>query len=266
MHGALSNRSSSEIQHVVIIIQENRTTNDLFNGLAGAGTVLSAKNSRGQTVQLQPEMLTAPYDISHKHSAFETEYANGQVDGFDRVGSWCNRGATCPASDVRAYGYVPKSEVMPYFVMASRYTFASNMFQTNEGPSFPAHQYFLSGTSTIADGSALRAAENPHAPSGTITGGCDSPQGSLVTLIDQYGQENQSTYPCFQRNSLIQLIEAQGLSWRYYQNHLGAGLWQGPDAIEAVREELRILKPTSSRRPRGCSMTLTREPWPTSFG
>ncbi len=32
----------SKIQHVVIIIQENRTTNDLFNGLAGADTVLTA--------------------------------------------------------------------------------------------------------------------------------------------------------------------------------------------------------------------------------
>ena len=223
-----------KIAHVVIIIQENRTTNDLFNALPGVGTVRTATNSQGATVQLQPVPLTAPYDISHAHTAFETEYANGQGNGFDKVASHCRPNATCPPPSVRAYGYVPESEVEPYYVMASRYTFASKMFQTNEGPSFPAHQYLLSGTSTIADGSPLRAAENPRTPSKMSTGGCDSPPGSLVTLIDQYGQENQSTYPCFQRNSLIALIEAQGLSWHYYQNHLGAGLWNGPDAINAV--------------------------------
>ncbi len=233
MFGA-SPKRFKKIAHVVIIIQENRTANNLFNDLPGADTVRTAKNSQGETVQLQPVPLTAPYDISHKHKAFETEYADGQGNGFDKVGSRCHPNAKCPPPDVRAYGYVPESEVEPYYVMASRFAFASRMFQTNEGPSFPAHQYLLSGTSTIADGSPLRAAENPHTPSGGNTGGCDSPPGSFVTLIDQYGQENQSTYPCFQRNSLIQLIEAQGLSWHYYQNHLGAGLWNGPDAIEAV--------------------------------
>lgn len=37
------------------------------------------------------------------------------------------------------------------------------------------NQYVISGTSTIADGSPLRAAENPLAPGPHITGGCDSP-------------------------------------------------------------------------------------------
>ena len=66
----------------------------------------------------------------------------------------------CPAPDIRAYGYVPRHEVEPYFAMAESYAFADHMFQTNEGPSFPAHQYILSGTSTIRNGSQLRASEN----------------------------------------------------------------------------------------------------------
>lgn len=93
---ALSKRLSSKIQHVVIIIQENRTTNDLFNGLPGADTVRTAKNSTGQIVHLRPEPLTEPYDISHLHADFETEYANGRLDGFNLVVSYCNKGATCP--------------------------------------------------------------------------------------------------------------------------------------------------------------------------
>jgi phospholipase C len=231
----LTQRLTSKIQHVVIIIQENRTVNDLFNGLAGADTVRTGQNSHGQSVPLRPRLLTAPYDISHAHSGFVTEYANGQLNGFDLVSSTCKKSGKCPPADIRAYGYVPEPGVEPYYVMARRYAFAKRMFQTNEGPSFPAHQYLLSGTSTISDGSPLRASENPLTPRKKLTGGCDSPTGSLVKLIDQAGQENQSTYPCFNRNSLIALIEAQSLSWHYYQSHIGAGLWEAPDAILSVR-------------------------------
>src|SRR5579863_3885475 len=190
----LSGSGSTPITHVVIVFQENRTTNDLFNGLAGADTVRTGQNSYGQTVKLQPRLLTAPYDISHAHSAYETEWANGAGNGWNLVASSCKKGHQCPPADIRAYGYGPEKEVEPYFVMARRYAFGANMFQTNQGPSFPAHQYILSGTSTISDGSNLRAAENPRTPAKKNTGGCDSPKGSLVKLIDLKGNENQTDF------------------------------------------------------------------------
>ena len=138
---------SSPITHVVIIFQENRTVDNLFNGLPGADTVAYGKNSKDQQVQLQPILLTAPYDISHKHNAFQAEYANGNLNGFDLVVSHCKRRSPCPPAGLRAYAYVPQSEVQPYFTLAEDYAFADRMFQTNQGPSFPAHQFLLSGTS-----------------------------------------------------------------------------------------------------------------------
>ncbi len=227
----LSTGTNTPITHVVIVFQENRSTNDLFNGFPGAQTVKSGENSQHQTVTLQPRLLTAPYDVSHSHGAFLTEWAKGAQDGWDLVTSKCKKGATCPPADIRAFGYVPEKEVEPYFIMARRYAFGPNMFQTNQGPSFPAHQYILSGTSTISDGSKLRAAENPQTPEKKNTGGCDSPKGSLVRLIDPKGNENKTTYPCFDRNSLIALAEAKNLTWHYYQAGTGPGLWHGPDAI-----------------------------------
>ncbi len=228
-------RASSKIRHVVIIFQENRTPDDLFNGLPGADTVRSGKNSHGDTVALRPVLLTAPYDISHEHSAYLVEHANGKLDGFNEVGSACERGTHCLSSSVRAFGYVPRAEVKPYFDMATTYAFADRMFQSNEGPSFPAHQYIISGTSTVSPGSQLRAASNPFSPSGGFTGGCDSPAGSFVFVIDASGNENQADYPCFDRPTLMDLLDRKSLSWRYYENHLGAGLWNGPDAIAHLR-------------------------------
>ena len=60
----------AKIHHVVIIFQENRTVDNLFNGFPGADTVRSGLNSHGQSVALRPIRLTAHYDVSHEHGAF----------------------------------------------------------------------------------------------------------------------------------------------------------------------------------------------------
>jgi|HubBroStandDraft_6_1064221.scaffolds.fasta_scaffold00048_83 phospholipase C len=233
--GARRNQASSPIQHVVIIFQENRSVDNLFNGLPGADTVQSGKNSKGRTIPLEPISLKAPYDISHRHNAYNIEYAHGNLNGFNLVESHCRHRPQCPPTGLRAYGYVPQTEVQPYFTMAEAYTFADRMFQTNQGPSFPAHQYILSGTSTITANSNLRASENPVTPQGQQTGGCDSPKGTVGLLIDQYGNENQSVFPCLDRPALTDLIDGKSLTWRYYQAHFKDGLWNGPDAIQHIR-------------------------------
>ena len=226
---------SSEVNHVVIIIQENRSVDNLFNGLPGADTVQRGKDSTGQDVLLKPIALAAPYDISDRHRAWEVEYDRGRLDGFNLVHSHCSFRPKCPLKIRRAYGYVPRDEVKPYFAMAKQYGFADRMFESNQGPSFPAHQYLLSGTSEIAPNSPLLAAENPQTLDDKFTGGCDSPRGSLVYLINQKGQEKREVYPCFDHIALTNLLERKSLSWRYYGTHKLAGLWNAPDALKQIR-------------------------------
>src|SRR5579863_7911667 len=57
--------SSNKIQHVVFIIQENRSFDNLFQGYPGADTVPSGKNSNGQSVTLQPVSLATQYFLYH---------------------------------------------------------------------------------------------------------------------------------------------------------------------------------------------------------
>ncbi len=217
------------IQHVVIIFQENRTVDNLFHGLPGADTARSGKTAKGKSVKLAPISMTAPFDVSHTHTTWKIEYAHGRLNGFYKAPSTCSSPlpTSCPGADVRAYSYVPRSEVAPYFSMAETYTFADRMFQTNQGPSFPAHQYIISGTSSKRNGSPLLAAENPS----TDAGGCDAPPGTYVDLIGPSGKEGYPTYPCFNRTSLMDLINARSLTWRYYEAQLGPGLWNAPDAV-----------------------------------
>jgi len=226
-----------KIKYVVIIFQENRSTDNLFNGLKGANTVSEGENSAGDEIPLQSIPLTAPYDLDHSHPGFEIEYNGGAMNGFNLDVSSCRAGQRLcgGAKALRAYAYVPQKEVEPYFTMAEEYAFGDEMFATQAGPSFPAHQYILSGTATIAQGSTLKASENPLDPKQQFTGGCDSPAGTLVTVIDTYGTEDQQVFPCFDRPSLPELLAAKSLTWRYYQASPGPGLWNGPDAIKNIR-------------------------------
>src|SRR5580698_505366 len=153
--------TSSKIRHVVIIFQENRSFDDLFNGFPGANTVTYGYNSDGQKIPLRQIPLTAPWDLDHSHYAFVDDYASGKMNGFNKDPGRCFGIDRCLPAGERAYGIVPRVESAPYFTMGRRFTVADDMFQTNEGPSFPAHQYIVSGTSTIANGSPLRASENP---------------------------------------------------------------------------------------------------------
>lgn len=152
------------IQHVVIIFQENRTPDNLFHGLPNADIANEGVNSHGQTITLAPISLANTYDLGHRHSDFVLMYANGKMDGADRVRA-CTVGVSgCPPNP--QFQYVKPADVDPYFQLARQYTFGDRMFQTNEGPSFPAHQFILAGTSAPTATSDLFAAENTHGGAG----------------------------------------------------------------------------------------------------
>jgi phospholipase C len=223
--------AASPIKHIIVIIQENRTPDNLFQGLRGADIASSGLNSKGQTIPLHAVPLEARYDMSHAHASFVTEFDGGKMDGFnlDNSSSQCSYKPTC------AYGYVPQSEAQPYLDMASQYAFGDRMFQSNQGPSFPAHQYLISGTSTTVERGPLRAADNPYRLDRANGGGCDAPAQTLVDTIDATGKIGNPVYPCFERNTLGDLLDAKTLSWRYYQMELGVGLWHAYDAIRHIR-------------------------------
>jgi phospholipase C len=152
------------IQHVVIIFQENRTPDNLFHDPVlmqnGRADIATTANSFGNTITLQPTTLGIAYDLSHAHSAFEAMYDNGKMDGASNISIHCFTTTNCPPPNAQ-FLYVQASDVQPYFDMAEQYTFGDRMFQTNQGPSFPAHQFIISGTSAPSTGSNLFVAENP---------------------------------------------------------------------------------------------------------
>ena len=224
------------IQHVVIIFQENRSTDNLFHGLANADIADSGVNSKGDTIPLKPLPLDSDYDLGHKHDAFVKMYDKGKMDGADKVDVLCNYGSrNCPPPNPQ-FKYVRPGDVAPYFQMAETYAFGDRMFQTNQGPSFPAHQFIISGTSAPSASSRSFAAENPAGGikhPGYQTG-CTAPKREYVLLIDPSGREGKKLYPCYEHGALSDLLDTAGLSWRYYTPS-AKFLWTGPNAIRHIR-------------------------------
>ena len=218
--------SSLRIQHVVIIFQENRTPDNLFHGLPNADIANTGVNTLGQTIVLQPASLVGSYDLGHKHSDFVSMYDNGKMDGADQVSCEPVSGSLCPPN--AQFLYVNPSEVAPYLQLAQQYTFGDRMFQTQQGPSFPAHQFIISGTSAPTATSNLFAAENPYGGAG-----CAASPDSLVWMIDAGGNESSEMYPCFEHQTLTDLLDKAGISWKYYTPSAGS-IWTGPNAIQHI--------------------------------
>jgi phospholipase C len=174
--------------HVVIIMQENRSFDNFFNGFPGADTAQTGIQN-GQTVPLVPVSLGDPRDLSHSHHEWWKDLNHGKMDGFD------------PA----AYAYVPRDQVAAYWSLAANYTLGDRMFQSNNGPSFPAHQYMIAG----------QAGESSGNPSGGIWG-CDAASDARVPLLGPNGTDLPGVYPCFDYSTMADLLDAKQISWRYY--------------------------------------------------
>jgi len=248
--------NGAKIQHVVIIFQENRSTDNLFHDptLIARGADIATSGYAGNTkITLTPVPLVTTYDLDHGHTAFlESCDWNGSqclMDGANQDG--CSPPANCPPDP--AYQYVQASDIQPYYTMAETYAFGDRMFQTNQGPSFPAHQYILSGTSALCvpgascpsgTTSSYYVSGNPTNDTradGTPGAGCLNPPGAQVNILDTsqpFPNANEISfgYPeCFEHPTLTDILDANNLSWKYYAAKDGS-IWTAPDAIQHMCE------------------------------
>ena len=214
----------SHIKHVIIIIQENRSVDNLFNGFPGADTVQEGRSKTG-TVPLRPVDLDFPADVDHQHHAFVQAFDDGKMDGWQEV-------FTTPRQDENfPYAYVPRNQVQPYWDMAEQYTFADRTFASNSGPSYSAHLYLISGQADWTN-------SNPnHLETTHFAWGCDSPPDARVSIMLPNGTEAPGPFPCLNFPTLADTANAFGSTWRYYAPPLDSlgSIWSAFDAIRHIR-------------------------------
>ena len=148
------------------------------------------------------------------------------------------------AIDCSEYAYVSDPAVAPYWQIAEDYGYANYMFQTNQGPSFLAHQFLLSGTSapdsTQSPDYTYFAAENPYYKINGIPAaddaGCAAQKGQPGPLVSPTQDESTLIYPCFEHPTLTDLLDQNKplpITWRYYGD-LDNSIWTAPNAISHI--------------------------------
>src|SRR5690348_6161539 len=72
-----ANSDVQPVKHVIIIMQENRTPDNLLHGLPNADIANSGIDSKGHKIELTPIPLANDYDLDHHHESFKTVYHHG---------------------------------------------------------------------------------------------------------------------------------------------------------------------------------------------
>src|SRR5271165_1459913 len=282
--------------HIIFIIQENRTPDTLFGGAPiGGNPPCAGFNGFANGVDLQnggPNKavsstctpLASYPDLSfgggsHSHGDFEDQYDAGALDGACVTGT----GANCTAVPYGPYIDVQQSVVAPYLSIASNYGWANYFFQTNQGPSFPAHQFLFSGSSAPTwpgkSYSRYFVSENP----GFLTSGCGGTPAPGLNWIDPTGLESSVTtlfpkpkgflekgYTCYDRNTLVTYsasntsavsdrLQSNGtpITWKYYSQQAGI-IWNAPEAItQTCNSQNAILPNAAGTAPAACGTNGT---------
>jgi phospholipase C len=206
-----------KIQHVVIIMQENRSFDSYFGTYPGADGIPMANGQPSVCVpDLQRGTCVYPYHDSkdvngggpHGESAANTDIDGGRMDGFiaseeqarvkncaNTLNPACARGA---ADEVM--GYHDGGEIPNYWSYAKNFVLQDHFFESDRGWSLPAHLYDVSAWSArcllpIEPLSCASAPQNPES----------------VPEFSKTGAE--PTYPW---TDLTYLLHKHHVSWGYY--------------------------------------------------
>src|SRR5665213_348758 len=124
-------RTSNAITHIVLMIQENRTFNNLFATFPGATSSTTGLEHIGHgpkshdvPINLSEVNLDDKKDLNHLYASYQTAYRHGHMDAFNQIKftqTGKNEGAL-------PYQYVNPSQVAEYWTLATTYALADRMF------------------------------------------------------------------------------------------------------------------------------------------
>ncbi len=212
-----------KIQHVVIIMQENRSFDSYFGTYPGADGIPGLAGNPGKVpclpaphghhcVRPYHDTYDTNYGGPHTHRSEVDDVAGGRMNGFviqeqsaeSRVckqfaAPWCSTGHRA-TPDVM--GYHDGNEIPNYWTYANNFALQDHMFESDSSWSLPEHLYLVSGWSAFCTKkgdpmSCRNAVENPGSP--------QSDPSKPTNLA-----------PDFAWTDLTYLLHLYGVSWKYY--------------------------------------------------
>jgi phospholipase C len=200
------------IQHVVVIMQENRSFDHYFGTYPGAngipGGVCVPDPLHGGCVSPFHESADKNFGGPHGAPNFTGDVNGGRMDGF--VGQ-AEHGAKCSGTSpscspctetstgqcIDVMGYHDAREIPNYWTWAQNFVLQDAMFEPNSSWSWPEHLFQVSGWSAT----------------------CTSPSDPMSCTSSDNGPpspDHSATPPQLPWTDITYLLHKAGVSWAYY--------------------------------------------------
>jgi len=217
---------NTPIKHVVFIVKENRSFDEMFGTFPGANGASSCQVSDGKIINLghTPNRVRS---MGHGWGDAHVAVDNGQMDRFDKVsaGNW--------KGDYMSCSQLWQQDIPNYFTYAQKFVLADNLFSSAETGSFPNHLFTVAAKSGPVESEGWAVINSP--PSSDAWG-CDSPKDTLAETMTTSGKLGY-IYPCFTYPNLADEMQAAGVSWRFYapSRSQSGYVWSTLDAFSDIR-------------------------------
>jgi phospholipase C len=200
----------NKIEHIIVIMQENRSFDQYFGTFPGADGLLTKSGKVKPSIRCNPNPWTGgcmkPY-VDHRNNSSDPPHSEpatimsingGRMDGFVRAAASvrCQKPANerCGEFPLDVMGYKTKTDIPNYWKYAKNFVLQDRLFEPTRSWTLPAHLYMVSGWS------ALCANHNPF--SCRTTGKIDQ-RPALGNYI-------------FAWTDLTYLLHKHNVSWAYY--------------------------------------------------
>jgi phospholipase C len=205
-----------KIQHIVIIMQENRSFDSYFGTFPGADgipmsngvpTVCVPDPKAGQCVQ--PFHDTADLNQGGPHGAVAAtaDVDFGMMDGFIKQAEAAKSGCkdpndpACGGHSTDVMGYHDVHELPNYWAYAQNFVLQDRMFEPNASWSLPEHLFMVSEWSALCTSAAPSSCVNE----------LDAPG-----LPPDFKKPNNRPPPFYAWTDLTYLLHKNNVSWAYY--------------------------------------------------
>jgi phospholipase C len=156
--------SQIPIDHIVLMMQENRSFDAYFSKLTVPGQTIEAASDTATNPDAQGNPVSRFHwsastagnghpdgldyycfgDTEHGWDGTHAEYDDGKIDGFVTANAPGNAAA---GSGARAMGYYDEDDIPFYYSLARAFAISDHHFCSLLGPTWPNRMFFMAGTS-----------------------------------------------------------------------------------------------------------------------
>ncbi|MGI8551257.1 MAG: phospholipase C, partial [Dehalococcoidia bacterium] len=201
-HRAAAAVAPNPIKHIVILMRENHSYENLFGRFPGGTGTTVARLPNGAIVPLghTPDHLWG--DLNHSATSVQLAVDRGRMDRFSLIpGAW-QHGHDYSLSQYH------QADIPNYWAYARHFTLDDHFFPSVAGPSFPNHLVTIAGTSGGING-------NPHG-NWHNAWGCGEQGSPLVPAVVPGTNQQRMVNPCLHIPTLASELQARHISWKYY--------------------------------------------------